>query len=370
MNQPPRFAQLAMRALAREALPSSHPAADEEVANIAEIAAIMRATKAARRRRQIAFGTLAVAAGVSLTVGVGSLALRTRTVASVPANATSEPISNATGHTLAGSVLLLRDGREVALEQGTTIAKRDRILAADGRAALQLSTGTHLAIERGADLTVGDLGSTQAFALHAGAVRADVAKLKSGERFLIRTGDSEIEVRGTSFRVGVVPPSPNCGGGSTTRVQVTEGVVVVRAAGGEDRVAAGEEWPRGCAPTPAASPPLVSPTPSPGLQKPAPTIASVARPASPSELAAQNELFRQATSAKRDGRNGTAIRSYEEFIAKYPRSALAENAAVERMRLLRATDRASAEEAARRYLVTYPNGFARDEAARLLEREP
>src|SRR5207253_11322434 len=48
-------------------------------------------------------------------------------------------------------------------------------------------------------------------------------------------------------RVSVVASDPSCGDGTTTRVRVYEGVVVVRRNGEEDQIRKGEDWPRGCA---------------------------------------------------------------------------------------------------------------------------
>ena len=95
-------------------------------------------------------------------------------------------------------------------------------------------------------MTVAAEGAAQVLHLDAGSVELHVEKLTSAQRFLVDTPDSEVEVRGTRFSVSVVPPDAACGAGVRTRVAVTEGVVVVRHAGLEDRVALGESWPAGC----------------------------------------------------------------------------------------------------------------------------
>ena len=81
------------------------------------------------------------------------------------------------------------------------------------------------------------------FSLESGSFFAKVAKLTADERFVVATPDAEVEVRGTAFRVTIVPGDPTCAGGSPTRLEVSEGVVVVRHSGTEVRVAAGERWP-------------------------------------------------------------------------------------------------------------------------------
>ena len=73
------------------------------------------------------------------------------------------------------------------------------------------------------------------FSLEAGSLFAKVAKLTADERFVVATPDAEVEVRGTAFRVTIVPADRACEDGSPTRLEVTEGVVVVRHAGVEHR---------------------------------------------------------------------------------------------------------------------------------------
>ena len=252
-------------------------------------------------------------------------------------------------------------------------------------ATLSLSTGTHLEVEPAANFTVVEDGRAQIFALNAGSLRADVAKLGHSERFIVRTVDAEVEVRGTSFLVSVVAADPECGGGTTTRVTVYEGVVAVRSREREESVRAGERWPRGCrnmtAPASAAhsvskrpakvastsSPPAppttadVQALPPPSLQTP-PTP----RPSIPSHLAEENNVFADGMLARRSGNLPLALDKMERFLEKYPASHLAENAAAERMRLLRALDPAKATAAARHYLQRYPGGFARAEAEAIL----
>jgi hypothetical protein len=125
--------------------------------------------------------------------------------------------------------------------------------------------------------------------------------------------------------------------------------VVVHHAGRESRIAAGEGWPRGCAGAPR------------GARAAAPSA-----PVSASSLAEQNDLFASAVAAKQSGEGAVALARFEAFVRRYPASPLAENASVERMRLLRATDPARARVAARAYLGRWPDGFARSEAEGVL----
>jgi hypothetical protein len=64
------------------------------------------------------------------------------------------------------------------------------------------------------------------------------------------------------------------------------------------------------------------------------------------------------------------LHAYGRLIAEYPRSALVENASVERMRLLAAQNPAAARLEAARYLELYPSGFAQREAERVLAGSP
>jgi len=230
-------------------------------------------------------------------------------------------------------------------------------------ATFALSTGTWLAIEPASELEVVDLGRSEIFTLSAGSMKADVAKLAPNDRFLIRTADAEVEVRGTSFRVSVVPADPSCGSGTRTRVRVFEGVVAVRQNGREDAVVTGSEWPLGCASARSAAPhatiaPVAAMTDPPTIPAPA-GIAS-------SNLAAQNDLFAEGMRSKRNGDTAAALAAFDRLLSRYPAGQLAENAAAERMKLLASTDRRKATAAASQYLARYPSGFARAAAESIL----
>src|SRR4029079_10605942 len=109
----------------------------------------------------------------------------------------------------------------------------------------------HLDFDSGTRVTLGSAGrvrlveqsQSKRFALEAGSFFAKVARLAVDERFVVATPDAEVEVRGTAFRVTIVPGNAACAGGTPTRLDCSEGVVVVRHAGAEVRVGAGERWP-------------------------------------------------------------------------------------------------------------------------------
>jgi len=234
--------------------------------------------------------------------------------------------------------------------------------------------GTMLTLEARGELSVVEQSATRRFALHKGAVRARVAHLHAGERFLIATADAEVEVHGTVFRVSLADGDPGCEDGRRTRVAVTEGVVSVRAGGRETLVAAGDVWPA-CARL-AASP---APDAATGPARVTAELPSVSRrharaePAPPREtegLAAANDLFAAAARAQREHRPDEALRLFTRIIDVAPRGPLAEGAAAQRMKLLASRDAEAARRAAADYLARYPDGFARDDARRLAGSRP
>ncbi len=177
------------------------------------------------------------------------------------------------------------------------------------------------------------------FRLGRGAVSAHVTKLKAGERFVIATPDAEVEVRGTRFKVTVVPPDEACGQGVVTRVAVTEGVVVVRSLGHEVRVEAGHHWPLGC-PERALSPVVQAPERATVPVKRAPARASLAssRNAPPesvpaSTLATENDLFSAALKAGRAGDRREAVELLDVLLARFPNSPLKQSAESARAKL-------------------------------------
>jgi outer membrane protein assembly factor BamD (BamD/ComL family) len=107
------------------------------------------------------------------------------------------------------------------------------------------------------------------------------------------------------------------------------------------------------------TPPRASPAPSAPAERP-----------EASDLAEQNRLFAEASSARRRGASSEAIARYDAFLARYPSSQLAESAMVERMRLLGASNPTAGAAAAREYLRRYPAGFARQEALGLAAAQP
>jgi len=267
------------------------------------------------------------------------------------------------------------------LTAGTELSTGSRIeTSAGGGAALRLSTGTELKLDGESRLTLQARGSLQHFSLKSGGLQASVAKLAPGERFVVETPDAQVEVRGTRFHVSVLAAAQSCSPETLTRLEVQEGVVEVRWSGQLMRVRAGESWPQACAVAAVAEEPS-SPALRPGAadgrrggragkSPPPPAIvASAQSPTTPSGRSStlvQVELFAQASKAARLGDVSTALGLFQELAQTYPSSALAENAVVERMRLLRRDEPRAAKLEAAHYLKLYPGGFGKSEAEHIL----
>jgi ferric-dicitrate binding protein FerR (iron transport regulator) len=383
----PRYTQLATKALAKAhaTVPAAAPSPETRERSIAAIAGAIR-MKALRRTRARWAGALATVAAVAAAVAL--VMIRVPRATSNEAVAVTSPPSaaSAIAPPLGGDLVARAAGDHASIESagarsvanGQAMARGSRLVTgAGGHATLTFSTGTELALDDAGDLTLVEEGLTQIVALGRGRLRAQVAKLTPTQRFMVRTVDAEIEVRGTVFRVRSVPGDPSCGGGSPTRVAVEEGTVIVRQAGKEATLRAGDTWPGDCA-APAASGALArsaSPSALPIATETPPRAEAraeerVTATTEASTLAEQNDSFAAAVAAKTSGDAVGAIARFEGFLAKYPGSPLAESATVQRMHLLAPVDRKRAREAAQAYLATYPKGLARAEARTILSDAP
>jgi TolA-binding protein len=383
----PRFAKLAGALMAEqerqhedEAMPQVDLKDRARAIDVIEQAIRQRAKKKTRVRWMT--GAAAIAASL-LALASTKMLMHAR----APGAMAAGPISVAVAHANGNVSVTSPGGAGIsgAAADGANVAAGSRIVTHDGgHAVLALSTGTRLAIDDASDFSVVEEDQTQIFSLASGSMRADVAKLRSGQRFIIRTADAEIEVHGTSFSVGVVPSDAACGNGSTTRVVVYEGVVTVRHAGDEARVPKGDSWPANCATTASTTPSDATPASSTVLELPndapqtnAPTTATHSshatnhsRKSGSSPLAEENDIFESGLTAERDGLTAGAISDFERYLSLYPNGPLAEHAAVRRMNLLRTTDHARAVQAAKDYLARYPNGFARSDANAIVAEKP
>jgi hypothetical protein len=367
----PTYARLASKVLAPQLRSVAPTPAPSPEARAAAIAVVTRAIEARARKRQMVRWTMTWASAAAVVaVMVGSIVVgfhRTRYAAITPAATTADAVG-IVAHSLGSGSSVVVSGAQAPLAEGGELSTGSRVVTpAAGRVALTFSTGTRIVLDESTDMTVGGEGSTQAFRLDAGSIDLKVAKLEEKHRFLVDTPDTEVEVRGTQFRVSVVPPDSACGAGAQTRVSVTEGVVVVRRGGVEVRVAAGEEWPNGCARVAPAEPPAVR---RPRGARAGDDAAGSQAAQATSTLGEQNDLYHRALVAKKNGNVAEALDGFDRVLRTYPSGPLAENAMVERMRLLRTTSPEQAEDAAIEYLTRYPRGFAHAEAEAVVRGSP
>jgi hypothetical protein len=253
------------------------------------------------------------------------------------------------------------------------------VTKADESVELRLASNTALSVAPASELALSrrepaEGGLDERVELRAGSVTLSVPKLGPRDRLAVETRDARVEVRGTHFSVRVVDRSPLA---PYTEVKVSEGSVLVRAAGRSHLVGATQSFrsidvaPLGSVePEEVHAPSVAAPEPSPAapLEAQRPRREPAPRPVStPSELAAQNRLLEAAELAQKSGMPALALQRLELLLERYPEAELAHNARVERFRLLRGMGLTrEAELAARQYLQAHPNGFAREEAQRLV----
>jgi ferric-dicitrate binding protein FerR (iron transport regulator) len=370
----PRYAAAAAKLLRRH-LPVSGgalPPPDRSVATIA------RAMQLRSRRRRLATAAV-VAAAATIVLGVTVAGWRR------PRPAQDAVISINVSPAGQGAVVHTDAGARPLASPGSVRAGQRIETPAEGGAKLQLSTGTAMNLAGTTSLRVESQGATERFSLLRGELSAHVAKLRLGQRFIIGTPDAEVEVRGTRFTVKVLAKPEACGSGSRTRLDVSEGVVELRSASLVVSIHAGQHWPSDCtaAALPSSAPALAPSRPShaaraanaeqlsvldhDGAARPPANPTATAVVERTSALTQQNDLFAEGVAKRRQGDVSGALRAFDELMARFPGSPLAQNAAVERMRLLAAERDPRAALEARRYLARYPHGFALEEARKLAE---
>ncbi len=351
----PRYASLTAKLLANAPAEGPPPTHEERAEAVAAMAAAIRAR--ARRRRLVGAGLSFGAIAATLLV---FLWLQRESSAPEPARIPTpvEVTATLTGR----GTYLVDEGAPTEVSEPRALLRGSKVhVRPSGSATLALSTGSTLRLEPETELTVVEKREVERFALSRGALRAEVAKLRADQRFLIETIDAEVEVRGTSFRVEVMPEN-RCA--TRTHVEVFEGVVSVRQDGELHPVRAGERWPREADCRPPEKPRLKRPL---SRHRPVPPPPP-ARETPSSHLGEENDLYAAAVAAARAGDDRRAIELYERLLERDPDGPLAETAASRRMKALEGFDLDRAAEAARRYLARYPEGFAREEARRIIDR--
>jgi ferric-dicitrate binding protein FerR (iron transport regulator) len=250
-------------------------------------------------------------------------------------------------------------------------ARAELALTGAGKARVDISEDTRVRLNQ--RLAGTDAASEDWLELEQGLVTLRVAKLPPGLGLSVQTPDARVTVHGTRFSVRVSPRAPS---GTVTFVAVTEGRVEVDSRGQAVFLGPGDHWSsQTSAPEPEAAP-VSLPDPHANARAGAapPVTTSLARPptsaraarVSESTLAEENRLYAQALTHAGAGELSPALADLATLIERYPGSPLAQNARVERFRLLQQSGNvAAAAQEARRYLSEYPSGFARGEAQRL-----
>ena len=273
-----------------------------------------------------------------------------------------------------GEVRVIRPGdydtrvsREFEIAQGDfvqTESTSKAVLTLRANIRVELFSSSHIRLGDAVSMNQSDVW------LRQGKARFDVAKRPPNGKFSVHSPDADITVHGTSFTVEVrqIPA------GVQTIVSVTEGLVSVDGAGQTHWLKAGENWASredtivlSDFTSRASSGPLQAiEGSSTAVSRTRPKVVASPVAGNASTLGAESQLFAASMAAKRRGDDQGALRLIDEFLGKYPASQLAQNARVERFRVLKRLGlREQAASAARDYMAQTPDGFAREEARSL-----
>jgi ferric-dicitrate binding protein FerR (iron transport regulator) len=386
------FSRLGARLLAQNIEEPRARGLDREQGIAIVARAINERTRRKQRTRVLAYGA-AFSAAAAVALVAGFLGARQATAGS---DSGSSCVALGTCSQPAPSI-------EIGTIDGQRFAPGQTVAAHDGRRALvEFGRGTEVALDPSSELEYRQGDSTRRFGLLHGSVHLRVGKLRPGQRFVVETPDAEVEVRGTAFTVALSEPGSGCASPRTS-VSVDEGVVEVRFHGQSYRITPGGHWPERCdAPAAPAALPATPPEAPPASEalhatsqqrtsaKAARTSTKAPALAAPSESAArtaeapsthsdssaplennsglseQNNLYAKAVAARRSGRLGEAIATYDQLLDKFPNGALAESARGDRLKILIRLNPSRAKLEAARYLARYPRGLASAEARALL----
>jgi hypothetical protein len=195
------------------------------------------------------------------------------------------------------------------------------------------------------------MAGVEVVTLETGALTLSVRPLAATERFLVRTGDAEVEVRGTLFRV-------EAAANQLRSVQVTEGRVEVRFRGRTSTLAGGDAW----------TPPLDTEAESArGRAPPKPPLSSAPASAVTTRAEEASKAFREGVSLVDRGDYDAATQRLRAFSEAHPSDDRAEDAAfLIVLSMQRAGRLSQAKAAARDYLARHPNGYRRAEVEAIL----
>jgi len=330
-----------------------------------------------RSRRKAARPWLAAAAAVALAFGAAGMWRSLHAPAPKPVAAV-ERATAGEARLVSGDVSVRRADKTSTLQVGEVLVGGEVVATAaysvaeigiaSGRAELGASSELEL---------VSPTVKERRLRLRTGSVDVDLPhKLEAGKHLVIETPDAEVLVVGTAFTVNYGGEQ----GAPKTEVHVRRGTVWIMQGGKQRAVLrAGDQWASPATPAPEVVP--LSPVapvaasrrgrPIRGAaslrQTPVSRVADVSAPSADSgTLAEENRLFQSGLTARNGGDSAGAADAFSGLLARYPRSVLREQALAEQFRALERAGRSSAAAvAARRYLASYPNGFARADAERV-----
>ena len=348
-------ADSALRALAELSVPDPSPQAQtrQRRSIVEHLESMQRAAPRVERQRRLAW--LSAAALVLSVLGVlvvlssgarPSVPAERRTANNAPLPA--PPLATSVEQQMAlGSAVKTDAGSSVHLQ--TSLGAR---ISVGGSSELRLAAGQHSKAAERVELAFG-------------SIRVKVPKLGPHRQFRVSTPDTLVIVHGTEFSVSVRKDGH---GRPNTLVEVTSGRVEVRNKQAVEFLDAGAAWSsdKVSALAPAASARTPEPTSTPrAFRKTVPNTAAEPTQAAPpiGDLARANSLLRSALEASRQGHDEQALGLLDELLRRFPDSPVADNAKVERFRILKrlGREREAASEASG-YLESDPDGFARDEA--------
>lgn len=307
-------------------------------------------------RRPFSRPAARMAGGIVLVAAVGAIVIASKAVTLGPQSTLGAPNP--------------RPAETASQATGTTPAPSDPAPQATGvqksaRTETRVTGSEEARFERSS--TVG----VERVELSEGAVDLEVRPLVAGERFLVATGDAEVEVRGTVFHV-------EAHSRRLTRVSVSEGKVEVRYAGAMITLEAGSSWSASPDGSGAANSPKLRPQTtgaSPSATVPVTDRGKVASTGSAAAAAsaapAGASSFGEGVRLIERGDYAAAAEKLDAFRLANPGDQRAEDAAyLSILALQRAGRREAAVEAARRYLDRYPHGFRRAEAQAIIAASP
>jgi hypothetical protein len=333
----------------------------------------IRREKLKQRKRRWVFGGLSIAAAAALAIVV-RIEGRERRHQESAATRASVAVA-APGAELAveaGSVIAARNGKPIAIATDAhfRVAEGDSVqVAADGAALLTLPRGVRMHLSAATVARLDRAGeSEQRLLLDLGNTFVSVPKPGGPQTVEIVTPNARVVVHGTEFTVTVARVEPSHS--FVTTVSVTRGSVLVVDSFGQRLVPAGSSW--------SSAPPAVPPIetrPADSSEEQARTWTESSRRARRASegsaavggLGEQNRLFQEALDLRIAGDDAASVRRLDEFLRRFPRSALEQEARFARLRgLSRLGRKSDAAAEARQYLSENPDTATRDEARRVL----